>query len=189
MLQLTAPSDETVVASSAVPGPSFWRPPDLRFGFIVTRAAIYVPVPRSGFHVRERLEQRRIPLADLSTVSLTPASPWSPTLVLGLLVMSMWLAVFVPHFREHGFSWRSLGFPLMIAPGTVRAILGAFGRLRLRLITPSESIDFAPEATATPFRGSKRRASALQRAFVEACREVGVPVTLHPNPSAPPEPA
>ncbi len=178
---LTPHTGETTLAFHPVPG--VWsRDRGFRFGFLVTDQAIYLPATRPGFHVTEGLQSIRIPLLEISRVAVAPARIFPPLTL--FYVGSLLFFTFI------GFSLLSSGsrlsqaffFPLMLLPGTLRAVLGAPGRLRLTVSAASGPFEFLPAPDALPFPPARHRARAAQTAFLQACRQVGLPTD--PDPAA-----
>ena len=175
------PPSETPVASRPVP--SRWgRDRGFRFGFLVTDQAIYVPAARSGFHLAEGLESRRLPLGGVSRVGLAPARVVTPLTLFyaGALVFFSLVAL---SFRHSGSGSASgltaaLFYVGVVLFALMRAVLGAPGRLRLTIATAAETTEFTPTSDALPFPPGRRRARAAQLAFVQACAQVGI-TTVH----------
>ena len=173
MLTLKARPSETIIASEDLPSRLHWRS-RFRFGFIVTSEALYLPVPRDGLPIFEGLEQRRIPLADVSSVSLRRMTFVSGEFLLSVPVLLLWLATYLPHAIGQGFAWSDLWFGMVFGLTAVTAILGGTGRFTLKVFTSSSSLQFTPGPSDVVSGASKRRAASVQHAFLRGCLAAGL---------------
>jgi len=173
---------ETSLGSVPVPGPSLLTG-RFRFGYLVTDHAVYLPLPRPGFHFAENLQGSRVPLPDIHSVELFPAPfPMRSLLLLGFFVALFTLAEIATHDPRAPF-W-AVNLPLAgTLPAFVLELLGASGRLRLTVLTASGVLHFTPAPAESMSPASRRRARENQVSFAQACRRAGVPV--HDSTQAP----
>jgi hypothetical protein len=175
---------ETILAHSPVPDSTLTKNPPLRFGFLVTSAAIYVPVLRDGIHLRESLESRRIPLSELRGVSLRPVSVWNSLLLVNVVLLFNALVLLTPLYIEQGHRYTAVLLPAILALSVVRAFHAGDGRWRLELRTSSGPVQFTPAASDVGSSKAKAEALALQRAFLDACPLAGITVEATNSPAA-----
>ena len=172
---LKALPQEAIVSSAPVP-PLFGRGSAFRFGFIVTNQAVYLPSRRPGFHLAEALEAQRIPLTDITLVTLRPAHAITGVLVLHITGLVLFSLIGVASYRAGYNPWSAFWLPAALLLPTVRLLLASPGRLQLALHTSGGTLEHTPAPDAFPLLGSRRRARAAQRAFVRACQQAGVAV-------------
>jgi len=182
---LQALPGESVLASAPVPDATLTRRPPLRLGFLITDSAIYVPVERDGLFLRERLQPRRIPLAEVRGVDLAPAPVWSAMFFLHLFLLFNALVLLAPSHIEKGEYLQAVGPPAVWAFFAAASLWAGTGRWSLTLHTNSGPVQFTPAVTDLFSSTAKAEALQRQRAFQQAYDRTRIPSTVQraPTPS------
>ncbi len=146
------------------------------FSFAVTQEAVYLPVRKKGFTLRDPCETLRVPLSAVRGVTLSPARASTERIVLGAVVAGLFLLVLIGHvLRDKG--WK---FELLLAVFWtyifISTLLGPRGRYRVRVDGGAQPLDFEPHVAVMISAKAKAAELEVQTRFLEACRRAGLAV-------------
>ena len=160
------------------------------FCFAVTKEAVYLPVRKKGFVLRDAFETTRVPLSAIRGVALRPARAVTTRIVTWtVIVLVLALAFLADTLKTRKWSFGLLFLTVVYLYSLVAMIFGPRGRYRVQIDMWPQPLEFVPRLESIISSEAKAAELENQTQFLDACRRAGLSVINSrdsPTPDKPP---